>query len=78
MPLSEDDVREILRLIDESSVEELRVETPAFSLFVRRGSVGDSRVEPQTAAAALPAADGLLTTAPMLGRSTRPGPGAAP
>ena len=37
MPLSEADVREILRLIDESDVEELRVETEAFSLYVRRG-----------------------------------------
>ena len=37
MPLSDDDVREILRLIDESEVEELRVETERFSLYVRRG-----------------------------------------
>jgi acetyl-CoA carboxylase biotin carboxyl carrier protein len=37
MPLSDDDVREILRLIDESDVDELRVETEAFSLYVLRG-----------------------------------------
>ena len=37
MPLSDEDVREILRLIDESEVEELRVETERFSLYVRRG-----------------------------------------
>jgi hypothetical protein len=37
MPLSEDDVREILRLIDESDDEELRIETEEFSLYVRRG-----------------------------------------
>ena len=37
MPLSEDDIREILRLIDESDVEELRIETEAFSLHVLRG-----------------------------------------
>ena len=36
MPLNEDDVREILRLIDESDDEELRVETDEFSLYVRR------------------------------------------
>ena len=36
MPLNDDDVREILRLIDESDDEELRVETEEFSLFVRR------------------------------------------
>ena len=37
MRLSDEDVREILRLIDESDEEELRVETGAFSLYVRRG-----------------------------------------
>ena len=37
MPLSDEDVREILRLIDESEVDELRVETEGFSLYVRRG-----------------------------------------
>ena len=36
MPLDEDDVREILRLIDESEGEELRVETEAFTLTVIR------------------------------------------
>jgi oxaloacetate decarboxylase alpha subunit len=35
MPLSEDDVREILRLIDDAEDEELRVETEAFTLYVR-------------------------------------------
>ena len=36
MPLDEDDVREILRLIDDSDGEELRVETEAFTLTVIR------------------------------------------
>ena len=36
MPLSEDDVREILRLIDESDVAELRIETGELSLHVVR------------------------------------------
>ena len=36
MPLSDDDVREILRLIDEAEDEELEVETETFSLFVRQ------------------------------------------
>jgi acetyl-CoA carboxylase biotin carboxyl carrier protein len=40
MPLSDDDVREILRLIDESDVEELRVETAGLSLYVRREAGG--------------------------------------
>ena len=36
MPLSDDDVREILRLIDEAEDEELELETEAFSLYVRQ------------------------------------------
>jgi acetyl-CoA carboxylase biotin carboxyl carrier protein len=35
--LSDEDIREILRLIDESAVDELRIETPEFKLHVRRG-----------------------------------------
>jgi acetyl-CoA carboxylase biotin carboxyl carrier protein len=43
MALTDDDVREILRIIDESAVDELRIETAGFSLYVRRGSaVGDA------------------------------------
>jgi acetyl-CoA carboxylase biotin carboxyl carrier protein len=38
MALSDDDVREILRLIDESKLDELRIETPEFKLHVRRGA----------------------------------------
>jgi oxaloacetate decarboxylase alpha subunit len=36
MPLSDEDVREILRLIDEAEDEELSLETDAFSLYVRQ------------------------------------------
>ena len=36
MPLSDDDVREILRLIDESPLAELHVETEGFVLHVTR------------------------------------------
>ena len=40
MPLSEEDVREILRLIDESPVEEIRAETGRFTLYaLREGAV---------------------------------------
>ena len=39
MSLSDEDVREILKLIDESDVQELRIETDAFSLHVRKGGV---------------------------------------
>jgi acetyl-CoA carboxylase biotin carboxyl carrier protein len=40
--LSDDDVREILRLIDESDLDELRIETEGFSLHVLRGSAAPS------------------------------------
>lgn len=38
MPLTDDDVREILRIIDESELDELSIETEGFSLRVRKGS----------------------------------------
>jgi acetyl-CoA carboxylase biotin carboxyl carrier protein len=47
MALSDDDVREILRLIDESELDELRIETPEFKLHVLRGG----RVAPPEPAA---------------------------
>jgi acetyl-CoA carboxylase biotin carboxyl carrier protein len=93
MPLTDDDVREILRLIDESDVEELRIETEAFSLHVVRGdgaavpepvppapasAVAPPPAEPPPPAA--PPADELVTiAAPMLGTFYRAeAPGAAP
>jgi acetyl-CoA carboxylase biotin carboxyl carrier protein len=39
MPLSDEDVREILRIIDESQLAELQIETEGFSLYVRKGGV---------------------------------------
>jgi acetyl-CoA carboxylase biotin carboxyl carrier protein len=76
MPLSDDDVREILRLIDESNVEELSVETEGFSLYVRRG--GDEggapvSAEPDSPVAVPTRADGAVAgelhtvSAPILG-----------
>jgi acetyl-CoA carboxylase biotin carboxyl carrier protein len=38
MGLTDDDIREILRIVDESDVAELELETESFSLYVRRGS----------------------------------------
>jgi acetyl-CoA carboxylase biotin carboxyl carrier protein len=76
MPLSDDDVREILRLIDESPLAELHVETDGFVLHVTR-DVGEaappSPVETVTS-------EGLLTIeAPMIGTFYRaPGPGEPP
>src|SRR3954465_8409109 len=37
MGLTDDDVREILRIIDESQLDELRIDMPEFRLHVRRG-----------------------------------------
>lgn len=41
MPLSDEDVREILRIIDESDLSELRIDTDGFSLHVVKGA-GDA------------------------------------
>ena len=40
MPLSDEDIREILRIIDESELSELTIETEGFALHVRRGAPG--------------------------------------
>jgi acetyl-CoA carboxylase biotin carboxyl carrier protein len=83
MALSDDDVREILRLVDESKLDELRIETPEFKLHVRRRAAAptdkppESEPEPEQAepaASERPApgpaveSDGARTIdAPMLG-----------
>src|SRR5689334_853747 len=61
MPLSDEDVREILRIIDESDLAELQIETENFSLYVRKGG-GDAeasgrprvRSEPKSASSGHP------------------------
>lgn len=89
MPLDENDIHEILRLIDESEVEELRVEIDELSLHVVRGAVAAPAALPEpaarTAAGPAPPADAaaedesLLISAPMLGTFHRAGaPGAPP
>jgi len=87
MPLTDDDIREILRLIDESDVEELRIETEAFSLHVLRGDGVAAAPEPGApvpvatpqSPAAPPAEDLVTVAAPMLGTFYRAeAPGAAP
>jgi acetyl-CoA carboxylase biotin carboxyl carrier protein len=91
MPLSDDDVREILRIIDESDLAELKIDTGDFALHVRKGAaVGDDvsslrRVsaggdETSAPAASTESDNGLLTiTAPMLGTFYRAeGPGQGP
>jgi len=74
VPLSDDDVREILRIIDESDLDELRVETGELSLHVVRGGG-------VPAAGPAPAAEdaGDAIPSPMLGTFYRANaPGAAP
>jgi acetyl-CoA carboxylase biotin carboxyl carrier protein len=51
MALSDEDVREILRLIDESKLDELRIETPEFKLHVLRGDAAAPAAEPAERAA---------------------------
>ena len=83
MGLTDEDIREILRIIDESELDELLIETDGFSLHVTKGAFGDApsrtpqrprgvRAEapPPAAASAIPAAseNGLVTIpSPMLG-----------
>jgi acetyl-CoA carboxylase biotin carboxyl carrier protein len=78
VPLNEDDVREILRLIDESGVEELRIETETLSLHVLRGDAKPAPAEPPPSKPV--DAEGLATIeAPMLGTFYRAeAPGATP
>jgi len=85
MALSDDDVREILRLIDESKLDELRIETPEFKLHVRHGGVPPVEEAPEPTAEAPSReravhSDGARTIeAPMLGTFYRAeAPGATP
>jgi acetyl-CoA carboxylase biotin carboxyl carrier protein len=54
MGLTDDDVREILRIIDESELDELRIEMDGFRLHVRRGGAPPT-AEPLAAEPARPA-----------------------
>jgi len=79
MALTDDDVREILRLIDESELDELRIETAEFKLHVLRGEA--AAPETESAPPAKPPTDGASATiaAPMPGTFYRAeGPGMAP
>jgi acetyl-CoA carboxylase biotin carboxyl carrier protein len=68
--LTDDDVREILRLIDESKLDELRIERPDFKLHVVRGKAATDGAAP---------ADARTIPAPMPGTFYRAeSPGARP
>jgi biotin carboxyl carrier protein len=75
--LTPEDVKEILRLVDESGLEELELETPRFTVRFRRGK---APVEMRAETAGTAAAGGLVdVTAPMVGTFYRaPAPGEAP
>jgi acetyl-CoA carboxylase biotin carboxyl carrier protein len=77
MPLNEEDIREILRLIDESDLEELRIESGDLSLHVLRGEAVPAAVRPESEDKDGAAPGDLLTiAAPMLGtfyRASAPG-----
>jgi acetyl-CoA carboxylase biotin carboxyl carrier protein len=80
MALTDDDVREILRLIDESDLDELRIETADFSLHVVRGAAAAPAAAPAPAEPAR-STDGKAATiaAPMPGTFYRAeGPGMSP
>jgi acetyl-CoA carboxylase biotin carboxyl carrier protein len=89
MALSDDDVREILRIIDDSDLDELRIETDGLSLHVVRAGVApiaepepDRRVaKPKPAFQDAPASpeDGLAIVSPTVGTFYRaPAPGEPP
>jgi acetyl-CoA carboxylase biotin carboxyl carrier protein len=75
MGLTDEDVREILRIIDESELDELRIETPDFRLHVRRGGAPLPPAEPAAprAAPAMPGSDGAAAP-----EAREPGAEAAP
>ena len=86
MPLDDDDVREILRIIDESELDELRIETDGLSLHVVRGGAAPpaepAAAQPEPEPEPMPvtaAADGRTIVAPTIGTFYRaPAPGAPP
>ena len=88
MALSDDDVREVLRLIDESDLDELLIETDGFSLHVLRGAAEATGHRPQATGQTPDTRDSIPDTqssngatidAPMLGTFYRAeAPGASP
>jgi hypothetical protein len=72
MPLSDEDIREILRIIDESRLDELRIETEGFSLYVSKGA--PAQAPPGPAPAQRPAASPAPAAPPA--PEAAPGPAA--
>jgi acetyl-CoA carboxylase biotin carboxyl carrier protein len=78
--LTPDDVKEILRLVDESQFDEFELETPRLSIRFRRGEAAERESGSTGVGAPREAAAGLVdVTAPMVGTFYRaPGPGEPP
>jgi acetyl-CoA carboxylase biotin carboxyl carrier protein len=75
--LNDDDVREILQIIDESNLDELRIETGELSLHVVRGGAVPAAAE--VAPTLEESGDAVAIVAPMLGTFYRaPAPAEAP
>jgi biotin carboxyl carrier protein len=78
VPLSDEDIREILRIIDETPLAEFRLDADGFSLHVVKGGAeGPPASDTATAPTAPDSTDDILTIdAPMLGvfyRADSPG-----
>jgi len=79
MALSDEDVKEILRLIDESDLDELLIETDGFKLHVLRGAAEAPALQSPISNLQPQSANGATIDAPMLGTFYRAeAPGAAP
>ena len=78
MGLTDEDVREILRIIDESELDELRIDMPGFRLHVRRGAESGppTATEPGAASELGPGSEPGPESEP--GPATEPGPGGEP
>jgi len=83
MALDDEDVREILRIIDESELDEIRIDTEGLSLHVVRTGAAPPPERPEPAVEAAPepehADEAATIVAPMIGTFYRaPAPGAEP
>ena len=77
--LTPDDVKEILRLVDESQFDEFELETPRITIRFRRGEKPVAEIAAAPAPHAQAAAGLVDVCAPMVGTFYRaPGPGEAP
>jgi acetyl-CoA carboxylase biotin carboxyl carrier protein len=78
--LTPEDVKEILRLVDESQFDDFELETPRLTIRFRRGEAPQpGGPEPEARPAESPQGRLVDVTAPMVGTFYRaPGPGEAP